>query len=201
MIYYSTIKSAKGNTATSSISEEAANHKVLQMDKKGNRNCRNCRDCNSCYDCNNCHNCNNCRNCNSCRNCRNCNDCDSCRDCNSCRDCYNCNDCNSCLNCYNCYDCNSCYNCRNCHYCYNCDNCNSCIGFNNSRGEAIIQILNLIWPISFNKTDMAIGCQFHSIEFWKSASDDVINNMHEIALNFWRRHKKAIFALIESHNQ
>lgn len=109
--------------------------------------------------------------------------------------CYNCHDCHNCYDCANCNNCNRCYKCRNCD---DCANCNDCTNFNNPQSENIIQLSNLNWTVSFNSKYMAIGCQFHSIKFWKTASDETIAKMDSNALEFWKKYKDLIFSLINS---
>lgn len=116
----------------------------------------------------------------------------NCHNCYNCYDCYNCDNCHSCDDCYDCRNCHNCYNCRNCHNCHNCYN------FNNSQFENIIQLSNLNWIISFNSKYMAIGCQFHSIKFWKTASNETIAKMDSNALEFWKKYKDSIFSIINS---
>lgn len=171
MIYFSTIQSKSNNRATSSISEDYANKLVIQMD---NSNCHNCHNCRDCYNCYHCYDCDNCYDCHSCHNCHNC---DNCRNCNSC------------------YDCNNCYKCANCD---SCDDCHNCDNFNNPQSENIIQLSNLNWTVSFNSKYMAIGCQFHSIKFWKTASNETIAKMDSNALEFWKKYKDSIFSIINS---
>ncbi len=69
-----------------------------------------------------------------------------------------------------------------------------CIG--NSR--EIKTLLALKWIVSWTATDLAIGCQQHSIEEWENFSDDEINKMDNEALVFWKAHKALIFQLIKA---
>ena len=58
--------------------------------------------------------------------------------------------------------------------------------------------LNLeLWPIVFTKDVLAIGCQQHPIEAWRSFSDDDIRAMSRQALYFWKKWKNHIFLTIE----
>jgi hypothetical protein len=47
---------------------------------------------------------------------------------------------------------------------------------------------------------IAIGCQQHHIDLWKSFSDDQIDQMDDDALQWWNTHKTTIFNFIEEQN-
>ena len=68
-----------------------------------------------------------------------------------------------------------------------------CIG----NGQDIKTLLALRWTISWTKTDLAIGCQQHSIEKWAEFSNEKINLMDEDALEFWMEYKNFIMNLVK----
>jgi hypothetical protein len=47
---------------------------------------------------------------------------------------------------------------------------------------------------------IAIGCQQHHLDTWKSFSDYQIDRMDTDALQWWNTHKTTIFNFIEEHN-
>jgi hypothetical protein len=53
------------------------------------------------------------------------------------------------------------------------------------------------WRIVFTKDILAIGCQQHTIEEWRSFDDERINMMEVTALEWWRKYKEFIFMAIE----
>jgi hypothetical protein len=59
-----------------------------------------------------------------------------------------------------------------------------------------------IYYITITKTNMCIGCEGHSIEDWKSFTDDRILKMDgKRALVFWRRYKKLLFTIIDDNKE
>lgn len=54
------------------------------------------------------------------------------------------------------------------------------------------------WGIVYTDRMMAIGCEQHKIENWMAYDEDTINNMHEDALEWWRRWRPVIVALINT---
>ena len=71
--------------------------------------------------------------------------------------------------------------------------CSSCIG----NGKEITTLQTPYWPVVFTRTDMAIGCEQHSIEDWRKFKDSRIKLMDEDALEFWKKYKDMIFAFID----
>jgi len=69
-----------------------------------------------------------------------------------------------------------------------------CIG----DGIIIKNIPDLTWHISYTKDVMAIGCEQHTIDQWKSFTDDEIDKIHTNALTFWNAHKSQILEEITS---
>jgi hypothetical protein len=54
-----------------------------------------------------------------------------------------------------------------------------------------------IYPIAYTKDILQIGCERHTIEAWRSFSDETISKMAANALDFWKIHKEHIFKTIE----
>ena len=46
---------------------------------------------------------------------------------------------------------------------------------------------------------MRIGCQNHSIEDWKSFTDEQISQMASDALEFWNQHKAMLLGVCDSY--
>ena len=63
---YESMKTAKGNTGVSYISQEDADNQAAEMDSANNMNCYNCSDCSNCSNCSYCYNCSDCSNCSHC---------------------------------------------------------------------------------------------------------------------------------------
>ena len=53
------------------------------------------------------------------------------------------------------------------------------------------------YAVVFTKNILAIGCQQHSIDDWKTFSDEQISKMDCKAIDFWLKYKDVIFKLIE----
>jgi len=53
------------------------------------------------------------------------------------------------------------------------------------------------YVVTFNASDMAIGCQQHTIEEWFEFNDDRISQMDHGALEWWKKWKDFIFTAIE----
>lgn len=62
-------------------------------------------------------------------------------------------------------------------------------------GKEIKTIQTDQWVIVYTKTDMAIGCQQHSISDWLAFDDDRISEMDQSALEFWRKWKPILTAI------
>ncbi len=58
----------------------------------------------------------------------------------------------------------------------------------------------LDWIVIINGLGkMRIGCQEHSIENWKTFTDDEINDMDRYALDFWNKHKAMLLTLCDTY--
>ena len=60
----------------------------------------------------------------------------------------------------------------------------------------IIQIgdkIQIKWDIIQIGNKIQIGCELHTREKWRNFSDDEIEEMHEDALDFWKKYKSMIF--------
>ena len=53
------------------------------------------------------------------------------------------------------------------------------------------------WPIGFTKEILQIGCQTHPITEWREFTDDQISKMSKKALDWWKRWKQPLFAIID----
>ena len=61
-------------------------------------------------------------------------------------------------------------------------------------------INGLNWDVQINGTGMMrIGCQNHSIEDWKSFTDERISQMASDALEFWNQHKSMLLGVCDSY--
>ena len=61
-------------------------------------------------------------------------------------------------------------------------------------------INGLNWEVQINGTGMMrIGCQNHSIEDWKSFTDEQISQMASDALEFWNQHKAMLLGVCDSY--
>ena len=167
---FKSVKTVKGNIGGSFVSQEAADLQAEMMDKNYCIDCTNCNYCYNCIDCNNC---------------------------NYCTDCNNCKSCNYCIDCTNCYNCNDCNDCTNCNQCTNCNNCTFVPRWDKTEATSLHSISGLVWPVTFSKTQMQIGCQSHTIEEWKGFSEEEIAEMEERAAEFWGKYKDFIFSFIE----
>lgn len=63
-------------------------------------------------------------------------------------------------------------------------------------GEEIKTFQTDPWPIVIAGDQMAIGCQQHSLSEWMNFSDEKIEGMHDEALEWWRKWKPIIQAMI-----
>ncbi len=74
--------------------------------------------------------------------------------------------------------------------------CASLYGAKNS--PLVIRGLN--WGVQINGVGMMrIGCQNHSIEDWKSFTDERISQMASDALEFWNQHKSMLLGVCDSY--
>ena len=75
----------------------------------------------------------------------------------------------------------------------------------NTTGDGVyiknIELEDNIYNICYTKDCLSIGCQQHSIDKWKSFTDDEIKGMDDErdALGYWNRNKKPIFDYIEKN--
>ena len=61
-------------------------------------------------------------------------------------------------------------------------------------------INGLSWDVHISGTGMMrIGCQNHSIEDWKSFTDERISQMASDALEFWNQHKSMLLGVCDSY--
>ena len=61
-------------------------------------------------------------------------------------------------------------------------------------------INGLNWDVYISGTGMMrIGCQNHSIEDWKSFTDERISQMASDALEFWNQHKSMLLGVCDSY--
>lgn len=68
-------------------------------------------------------------------------------------------------------------------------------------GEVERTALNIAghqWNITITKNHLQIGCQCHTFEEWKNFSDRKINEMHFLALNWWKQNCLWLFDVINS---
>jgi len=75
----------------------------------------------------------------------------------------------------------------------------------NLRGEILskspVILTGLRWHIIITEGFMAIGCKRHTHADWESFDDEVIADMHDGALDFWRAHKDALLAMCKAHRE
>ena len=66
--------------------------------------------------------------------------------------------------------------------------------------NAPIIITGLLWAVYIGGTGMMrIGCQNHSIEDWKSFTDEKISAMDSNALTFWNQYKSMLLNACDTH--
>ena len=67
--------------------------------------------------------------------------------------------------------------------------------FINSADGKILACMNAgKYQVVLSKDKIAIGCQFHEIEVWRSFSDEKISKMDDGALEWWNKWKELVFA-------
>ena len=64
-----------------------------------------------------------------------------------------------------------------------------------------IMLTGLLWNVIITEGFMAIGGQRHAHADWESFDDEVIADMHDDALDFWRVHKDALLAMCKAHKE
>jgi uncharacterized protein YjbI with pentapeptide repeats len=64
-----------------------------------------------------------------------------------------------------------------------------------------IILTGLLWNVIITEGFMAIGCKRHTHADWESFDDEVIADMHDGALDFWRAHKDALLAMCKAHRE
>jgi hypothetical protein len=58
----------------------------------------------------------------------------------------------------------------------------------------------LYWEVIIDGIgNMRIGCQIHSVDSWKSFSDNEISEMDPYALEFWNNHKSMLLSICDSY--
>jgi Pentapeptide repeats (8 copies) len=65
-------------------------------------------------------------------------------------------------------------------------------------GKRIVQLSGLRWPICIFDNHIKIGCEMHTVEAWRSFSDDYIMAMNIDALEFWEKCKAIILGIAEA---
>lgn len=180
------------------VNEELTEQEVLA--KGYNIDCKACIRCVCCYNCENCENCTNSTNCNNSRKLHNCRTCVDSEGLINCNNCGNCTHSIACFHCNHCHDCSCCSNCIRCVNCSLTESCNGCTEISDVRGfkSQPVRIMGLFWTITFDDTDMQIGCQKHSIEEWKNFDDITIEKMNGRAKEFWSLWKEVLFRVIDT---
>ena len=59
--------------------------------------------------------------------------------------------------------------------------------------KEIRNINGLLYPITYTKDILQIGCEKHTPQEWYGFTDDIIDEMDVNALYFWQEHKEQIF--------
>ena len=54
------------------------------------------------------------------------------------------------------------------------------------------------WTVTATPDRIAVGCEAHSVAFWRDADDATINDMDPRALEFWKKYRGVILALAEA---
>jgi uncharacterized protein YjbI with pentapeptide repeats len=62
-------------------------------------------------------------------------------------------------------------------------------------------LTGLRWYIIITEGFMVIGCERHTHADWGSFDDEVIDDMDDDALAFWRVHKDALLAMCKAHRE
>ena len=65
----------------------------------------------------------------------------------------------------------------------------------NLRGANLLVYQTDIWTCYIQPESIRIGCQYHTAEAWESMTDEQISEMDSRALDWWKKHKVAIFAI------
>jgi hypothetical protein len=65
----------------------------------------------------------------------------------------------------------------------------------NLRGADLLVYQTDIWTCYIHPESIRIGCQYHSAETWQAMADEEIGKMDNRALDWWKKHKTAIFAI------
>ncbi|RMF53250.1 MAG: pentapeptide repeat-containing protein [Bacteroidetes bacterium] len=68
-------------------------------------------------------------------------------------------------------------------------------------GAKFLECKTEIWTIQVHADSVRIGCQHHSHEEWMAFSDEEIAKMDDRALDWWRRYKPVVAAMIEAVKQ
>jgi hypothetical protein len=59
----------------------------------------------------------------------------------------------------------------------------------------------LDWQVWITDKKIKIGCQIHSTSFWEKADDNIISQMSNEALDFWKKWKKPILIMAKEHQK
>lgn len=184
----------QGNVVNEELTQAEAFNRGYNLD------CKNCRHCVCCIGCESCENCTNATNC---KNSRKLHKCKNCIDSEGLLNSYNCRNCTHSIACTHCEHCHDCTCCENCVRCVNCSllaSCNGCTEISNVRGfkSQPVRIMGLFWAVTFDDTNMQIGCQKHTIEEWKNFDDITIKKMNGRAKEFWSLWKEVLFRVIDT---
>jgi hypothetical protein len=64
-------------------------------------------------------------------------------------------------------------------------------------GANLLVYITDIWTVYIQTGHIRIGCQYHKANSWRKYHDETIAGMDSKALEWWKRHKIAIFAIHE----
>ncbi len=64
-------------------------------------------------------------------------------------------------------------------------------------GANLLVYITDIWTVYIQTGHIRIGCQYHKANSWRKYHDETIAGMDSEALEWWKRHKIAIFAIHE----
>jgi len=74
---------------------------------------------------------------------------------------------------------------------------NADIRYSIGNGDEVKTIQTEYYHISYTNKEMAIGCKQYTIEEWFNFSDEELNNMGLIALEFWKKWKPILKSIME----
>ncbi len=64
-------------------------------------------------------------------------------------------------------------------------------------GADLLVYITDMWPVYIQTDHIRIGCEYHKANSWRKYHDETIAGMDSKALEWWKRHKIAIFAIHE----